>query len=53
MDPFPDPVVPVGPFQVPKEDIEDYLGISGQHLYLKLKVTLQWNDIGEVLTEDN
>ena len=26
---------------------------KGQHLYQKLKVTVQWNDKGEILTEDN
>ena len=56
-DPFPDPVVPV---EDPKEDLEDDLAITlppslrskGQHLYQKLKGTLQWNDKGELLTED-
>ena len=58
VDPFPDPVVPV---EDPKEDLEDDLAITlptslrskGQHLYQKLKGTLQWNDKGEILTEDN
>ena len=57
-DPFPDPVVPV---EDPKEDLENDLTITlppslrskGQHLYQKLKGTLQWNDKGEILTEDN
>ena len=55
MDPFPDPVVPV---EDPKEDLEDdlvstlppSLRSKGQHLYQKLKGTLQWNDKGEILT---
>ena len=57
-DPFPDPVVPV---EDPKEDLENDLTITlppslrskGQYLYQKLKGTLQWNDKGEILTEDN
>ena len=43
-----------------KEDLEDDLAITlppslrskGQHLYQKLKGTLQWNDKGEILTVD-
>ena len=58
VDPFPDPLVPV---ENPKEDLEDDLAITlppslrskGQHLYQKLKGTVQWNDKGEILTEDN
>ena len=58
MNPFPDPVVSV---EDPKEDLEDDLAITlptslrskGQHLYQKLKGTLQWTDKGEILTEDN
>ena len=58
MDPFPDPMVPV---EDPKGDLEDDLAITlqpslrskGQHLYQKLKGTLQWNDKGEILTKDN
>ena len=58
VDPFPDPVVPV---EDPKEDLEDNMAINlppslrskGQHLYQKLKGTLQWNDKGEILTQDN
>ena len=58
VDPFPDPLVPV---EDPKEDLEDDLAINlppslrskGQHLYQKLKGTLQWNDKGKILTEDN
>ena len=57
-DPFSDPVVPV---EDPKEDLENDLAITlppslrskGQHLYQKLKGTLQWNDKGEILTEDD
>ena len=49
------------PVEDPKEDLEDDLAITrptslrskGQHLYQKLKGTLQWNDKGEILTEDN
>ena len=56
-DPFPEPVVPV---EDPK-DLENDLTITlppslrskGQHPYQKLKGTLQWNDKGEILTEDN
>ena len=58
VDPIPDPVVSV---EDPKEDLEDDLAITlppslrskGQHLYQKLKGTLQWNDKGEILKEDN
>ena len=49
------------PVEDPKEDLENDLAITlppslrskGQHLYQKLKGTLQWNDKGEILTEDN
>ena len=54
MDPSPDPVdIPVDDS---KEDSEDDLAITlttslrskGQHLYLKLKGTSQWNDKGKI-----
>ena len=58
LDHFPDPVEL---FQVSIEDLENGLAITlptslsskGQHLYQKLKGTLQWNGKGEILTEDN
>ena len=58
VDPFPDHVAPV---EDPKEDLEDDLAITlppslrskGRHLYQKLKGTVQWNNKGEILTEDN
>ena len=56
--PFPYPVVPV---EYLKEDLEEDLAITlptplrskDQHLYQKLKGSLQWNDKGEILMEDN
>ena len=58
MDPFPDPVVRV---EDPKEDLEDdlvitlptYLRSKCHYLCQKLKGTLQWNDKGKILMEDN
>ena len=58
VDPFSYPVAPV---EDPKEDLEDDLAITlppslrskGQHLYQKLKGTVQWNDKAEILIEDN
>ena len=49
------------PAEDPKEDLEKdfsitlptYLRSKGQHMYQKLKGTLQWNDKGEILREDN